>query len=253
MASPQQERLAEPATPGWRSLGRAGGVAALILVAYSLLTMVQLTVLGGPPNTATEAFDLLQHSRIVGLLRLDLPTTLVLPSYYVLFLGLFAALQVLDRARVLLATVLAFVGVTLVLATPTALSMMSLSDRYAAANIEQARNQLLAAGEALLASDMWHGTGAIVGGMLTQIGAVLICMVMLRSPVFGRKIAWLGIVMHGFDLVHIAFAPFVPVAGVALMVVAGPLYPIWLFLVGRRLLRLATLHEPASSVHSSDW
>ena len=232
---------------------RAGGVAALILVAYSLLTMVQLAVLGGPPKTAAEAFDLLQHSRIVGLLRMDLPTTVVLPLYYVLFLGLFAALQELDRSRVVLATLLTFVGVTLVLATPTALSMMSLSDKYAAANTEQARNQLLAAGEALLASDMWHGTGAIVGGILAQVGAVLICVVMLRSMIFGRRIAWLGIVMHGFDLAHIVFAPFVPMAGVALMVVAGPLYPIWLFLVGRRLLHLANLHMAASSVHSSDW
>ncbi len=239
MASAQQELLIQPATPRWTSFCRAGGVAALILVAYSLLTMVQLAVLGGPPKTAAEAFDLLQHSKFVGLLRLDLPTILVLPFYYALFLGLFAALQELDRTRVIVATLLAFVGVTLVLATPTALAMMSLSDRYAAANTEQARNQLLAVGEALLASDIWHGTGAIVGGMLTQIGAVLICVVMLRSPIFGRKLAWLGIVMHGLDLAHIVLAPFVSVAGVALMVLAGPLYPIWLFLVGRRLLRVS--------------
>jgi hypothetical protein len=76
-----------------------GGIAALILIVYSLATIVQLLVLGGQPATAAEAFRLLQNSRIVGLLRLDLPTVVVMPLYYFLFLGLFAALRRTDRAN----------------------------------------------------------------------------------------------------------------------------------------------------------
>jgi hypothetical protein len=211
----------------------------MILIVYSLATMVQLVVLGGQPATAAEVFSLLQHHRAVGLLRLDLATIIVLPLYYLLFLGLFAALQQADRARAILATVLAFVGVTLVLATPTALSLIPLSEKYAAATTEATRNQLLAAGEAILASDMWHGTGAIMGGILGQSGAALICVVMLRSAVFGKTTAYLGIVMHRLDLAHIVFGLLLPVVGVVLMTVAGPLYAIWLFLVGRRLFQLA--------------
>jgi hypothetical protein len=52
-----------------------GGIAALILIAYSLATIVQLIVLGGQPATAAEAFRLLEGNRFVGLLRLDLPTS----------------------------------------------------------------------------------------------------------------------------------------------------------------------------------
>lgn len=216
-----------------------GGIAALILIVYSLVTIVQLLVLGGQPATAAEAFRLLQNSRIVGLLRLDLPTVVVMPLYYFLFLGLFAALRRTDPANAILSTALAFVGVTLLLATPTALSMLSLSQKYAAATTETTRTQLLAAGEAILATDIWHGTGAIMGGVLVQSGAVLISVVMLRSSVFGTTTAYLGIVMHGLDLVHIVSGIFSPVFGVVLMAIAGPLYPIWLFLVGRRLLQLA--------------
>ena len=76
-----------------------------------------LVVLGGQPATAAEAFSLLQHHRIVGLLRLDLPTVFILPVYYLLFLGLFAALHQTNHAHAVLATSLVFVGVTLVLAT----------------------------------------------------------------------------------------------------------------------------------------
>jgi hypothetical protein len=68
---------------------------------------------------------------------------------------------------------------------------------------------------------------------------VLISVVMLRGNVFRKTTAYLGIVMHGLDLVHIVSGIFLPVSGVVLMAIAGPLYPIWLFLVGRRLLQLA--------------
>jgi hypothetical protein len=221
------------------SLYRLGGIAALILIVYSLATIVQIMVLGGQPTSAAQAFDLLQHHRVVALLRLDLPTIAVLPLYYLLFLGLCAALWQISRARVILSTVLAFAGLTLVLTTPTALSLIQLSNKCAAAASDAVRAQLLAAGEALMAADLWHGTGAILGGVLLQCGAVLICVVMLRGGVFSKATAWLGIVMHGLDLAHIVCGLLLPVSGVVLMAIAGPLYPIWLFLVGRRLLKLA--------------
>jgi hypothetical protein len=221
-------------------LCRTGGIAALVLIVYSLSTIVQLIVLGGPPATAAEAFRLLQSNRIVGLLRLDLPTIVAMPLYYLVFLGLFAALKRTDRANAILSTSLAFVGVTLLLATPTALSMISLSQKYAAATTEAMRTQFLAAGEAILATDIWHGTGAIMGGILVQSGAVLISVVMLRSSVFSRATAYLGILMHGLDLAHIVFGLFLPGTGIVLLAISGPFYPIWLFLVGRRLLQLTS-------------
>lgn len=227
------------------SLCRLGGLAALLLVVYTLETMVQLMVLGGPPSSAAQAFDLLQHHRVVGLLRLDLPTVLVMPLYYLLFLGLFAALRRSSYANALLSTALAFIGVTLVLATPTALSMAPLSDKFAAATSDAERSQLLAAGEALLASDIWHSAGAIVGGILVQCGAVLISVVMLRGNIFTRLTAWLGIVMHALDLAHIVGGLVLPIIGAVLMAIAGPLYPIWLTLVGLRLLKLAKDARPA--------
>jgi hypothetical protein len=88
--------LAASDLSGWC---RTGGIVAWILVAYSLATIVQIFVLGGQPATAAEAFGLLQNSRILGLWRLDLPTVAAMPLYYLLFLGLYAALRRSDRAR----------------------------------------------------------------------------------------------------------------------------------------------------------
>ncbi len=243
---PQAAPNAQPPSSDWTALCRIGGIAAYILILYSLATMVQMVVLGGPPTSAAQAFALLHQNKALGLLRLDLPTVCAMPLYYLLFLGLFAALRQVHTARATLATALAFVGITLVLATPTALSLVPLSDRYAAAATDALRSQLLSAGEALMAADIWHGTGAILGGVLLQCGAVLICLVMLRGGVFGKATAWLGIVMHSLDLAHIVSGQFVPVLGIVFMAIAGPLYPVWLFLVGRRLMRFAKRRTPAN-------
>lgn len=232
--------------PELRGLCRAGGVAAWLLLAYTLATVIQIAVLGGPPATASEALGLLRDDRFTGLLRLDLPTVLALPLYYLLFLGFHASLKREDPASTITATVLAFAGVTLVLSAPTALSMLPLGDRYAAATSEEARGQLLAAGEALLAADMWHSAGAFVGAVLLQAGALLVSVVMLRTRAFGRTTAWVGILTHGLDLVHVLLAPFAPRAGLLFMALAGPLYLLWFPLVGRRLTQLGSSPSRAS-------
>ena len=228
-----------PAAPDWGWVWRLGGIAAFILMIYCITLMVQILTLGGPPASAGEAFGLLRENRIVGLLRLDLPTVFAMPVYYVLFLALYTALKSDDRPIAALGTLLAFAGLTLFLAAPSALSMASLSDKYTAASSEAARAQFLAAGEAVMATDLWHGTSAMIGGVLMQVGAVLICVVMLRGRVFGRVTAWIGIAMYGLDLAHILAMAWLPVAAVVFMAIAGPLYPVWFFLVGRRLAQLA--------------
>ena len=230
----------------WSLLCRAGGIAAFIFLVYCLATMVQLTVLGGPPPTVAEAFRALQQNKVVGLLRLDFPTVLALPLYYLLFLGCFAALKDTECTHAAIGTVLVFLGVTLVLAMPTALPLMALSDKYAAASSDAMKTQLLAAGEAVLATDIWHGTGAYMGGILVQTGAVWISVVMLRG-VFSKATAYVGIITHGLDWVHIVIVPFLPKVSSVFMIMAGLGYPVWLFLLGRRLLQVAKEDHSATS------
>jgi len=245
----QAQTFSTSSTFNWRLLCRAGGIAAFIFLFYCLATMVQMALLGGPPTTAADAFQVLQQSKFVGLLRLDFPTVLVLPLYYPLFFSFFAALRDTDRTHAAIATLLVFLGVTLVLAAPTALPLMALSDKYAAATSDAMRAHFLAAGEAVLATDIWHATGPYMGGILVQTGAVWISVVMFRG-VFGKATAYVGIITHGLDLVHIIFVPFLPRMSAAFMIIAGLGYPVWLFLVGRRLLQLGKGEHPARLISS---
>jgi hypothetical protein len=128
---------------------------------------------------------------------------------------------------------LAFAGITLFLGTPSAFSLVPLSDKYATATMASQKAQYLATGEALMASDMWHSGGAIIGGFLMLIA------VMLKSENFSRATAIVGILTYGFDLVHKSVSIFAPQVGILFMMVAGPLYLVWFPLLGRDLFRLA--------------
>ena len=222
----------------WIGLCKLCGAASLILLGYSLATMAILVLIGGQPASAQEGFALLQENRLTGLLRLDLLTVLVMPLYYVLFLGLYLALKKTHERYALLATVLGVAGVTMFLSTPSVFSWAALSDKFAAAGTDAQRAQLLAAGEAILASDMWHGTGAVMSGLLVQTATLLMSVMMLRNGAFSKMTAWVGIGMHGLDLLHVLVGFFAPAMGVMLMWVAGPLYLVWFPLLARDFFRL---------------
>jgi hypothetical protein len=192
----------------WKILYKIGGVAALIF------------------------------NRIVGLLRLDALTLLNVPLYYPIFLSIYAALRKNQVGYVTLGTVLALAGLTLFLATPSAFPLVPLSEKYAVATTTAQKEQLLAAGEALLASDMWHSTGAMTGGILMLIAALILSAVMLKSDNFSKGTAYVGILTHGFDLAHSLVSFFAPQVGVILMAIAGPLYLVWFPLLARDFFRL---------------
>ena len=220
-----------------------GGTACFILLVYSLATLLIMSLIGGPPETADQAFSILQENKLAGLLRLDILTVFVMPLYYLLFYSLFMALKNTDQAISTVSMILTFAGVTLFLATPSVFSYLYLSDQYALATSDFQKNQLLAAGESIVASDMWHGTGAKIGGILLQTGALLISILMLRSNVFNRSTAFTGIATHGLDLAHILIGFFAPALGNIIMFIAGPLYLIWFPMVGVRLYKLRRVKD----------
>ena len=229
-------------TNQFKGLFKLCGWIALIQVVYSLVTMVILVLLGTPPTTAAETFNMLQENKFIALLRMDLLTALVyMPLFYLLLLGLFVALKETHLVPTAIAVLLGCAGVTLFLATPSVFSWLALSDKFAAATDEAQRNLLLAAGEAILVSDMWHGTGAIIGGVLIQVATTLISIIMLSSKAFGKSTAYVGIFAHGLDLTRLLIGFFLPADGFILIAIAGPLYLVWFPLLARDFFRLGRI------------
>jgi hypothetical protein len=223
----------------WKPIYKLGSVAAWIFVVYSLVTMIILFGVGGRPETALETFELLQENKLIGLLRLDALTLITVPLYFPIYLSIAAGLRKKQLGLVSLGGLLAFAGLTLFLATPSAFSVVPLSEKYAAATTPALKEQFLAAGEALLAADMFNNSGSMIGGILMLIATLIFAVLMLKSDRFGRATAYVGIITHGLDLLHIPVGYFAPQLGLILMMIAGPLYLVWFPLLARDLFRLA--------------
>ena len=212
---------------------------AITMVIYSIVTIIIVGIFGAQPETAAEAFEMLQDNLWVGVLRLDLLTLLIMPFYYVFIIAFYVAMKPAKNIYLLLAALLGICGNTLFLATPSVFSWLELFKAYQASTDALTQSQILSAGEVLLASDMWHGSGAQLGGVLLQTSMVMISVLMLKSPSFGRWTALSGIVVNGVDLLHILVGFFAPTLGTTIFFIAGPLYFVWYPLLARDFSRLA--------------
>jgi len=216
-----------------------GGLASLILTAYCIGTFMIMLWIGPPPEDIKECFTLLNEDKLLGLLRLDILTVFAMPLYYLLFYSMYLTLKDTDIELSTISTILIFVGLTLFLSCASQFSILNLSEKYALAVDGTEKSQLLAAGEALFASDIWHGTSAFIGGLLLQTGGLLFSVTMLKSNVFSRITAYTGIFIFGLDLIHILIIFFHPLISNILMVIAGTFYLLWFLLVGFRLFQLS--------------
>jgi len=222
-----------------RFLFIAGGWTAILFLIYTAVTILILVLIeGGYPATATECFNMLQENRFIALLRLDIVSIVVIPFYYLLFYSLYNALKSGYELIAKIALFCTIVGVTLFLAGVNLASIVIVSDKYQAATSPEVKQQLLAACEGMLASDMWINTGAIIRGILIEIGAVIFSLLMLKTQVFNKTTGRVGLLTHGFDLSSIIIGLFFPPIKEFFTMVAGPLYIVWFVLIGIRLFQL---------------
>ena len=133
--------VAEAATSQWGNLRRLAGWTSLAQLLCLLFAAVAGIAVGMEPATAQEYFAMLQNDRVVGLLRLDFPTLIMICLFSITSFGIYAALRRSDGAYAGLATALVYVGMVLALANHSAFSMIRLSDLYAAATNAAAREQ----------------------------------------------------------------------------------------------------------------
>lgn len=237
---------------GWKSLYRLGGAAALlagILFRRNIAAEIGLFAPVPAPDTVEGWFALLQSNRLLGLVYLNVFDLLNYVLVAVIFVALYVALKETNKSYAAVAAVLGLLGVGVYLASNTAFSMLSLSAQYAAATTEAQRAPLLAAGQALLAvnrfsdAGSYPGTGGYISLLLVALAGMTASLVMLRSAVFNRVTAWVGILANGFDLAYCVGFLFVPLVSSELLAVlfipaAGLFFMVWHILVGWRLYRL---------------
>jgi hypothetical protein len=173
-------------------LYKLGGAAALFGVAIIPVQMI-VFVAWGQPQTALGWFTLFEDNKLGGLLAFELLFVVNAALGIATTLALYIALRRVSESLMAIALALGLLeAVAFIMARP-ALEMLYLSERYAAATTDAQRAMFLAAGEAMWAT--FNGTAFHVGYNIFSIYFLIVSVGMLRSHIFGRVTAFMGIVI----------------------------------------------------------
>jgi len=222
-----------------RPLYRAGAAAALLQLGSLLVMGVVAGTLGPRPETAGAFFEAYAEQGAAVALRGDLVILLLLLLPYLatapaVAAGLWPRAPLTGVAFV----VGSFATVIGAIATESTFALLHLADRWTGAG-EAERALLVAAGEAVVASDLWNSTAGYCGGLLLQGTGVLVSVAMLRGAAFSRVTAVAGLLGNGLDLVQHVLHPVLPEVAGTIQLGMGPFYVVWFPMLARDLLRLA--------------
>ena len=194
------------------------------------------------PQDAQAWFSLLQRSKITGLLLLNFGDVINYLLVGLLFTAIFAALRKTNRVITTLAFALAIAGIIIFITSNQALPMLSLSRQYADANTDAQRSLLLAAGDELLEIDnpgaSPPGMGYLIGLLLVTLSGLIFSLTMLRSGIFNKTTAWMGLLSNGFQLFYFLLLVIAPVWVALPFVLSAPFRITWYVMAALRLLKM---------------
>jgi len=216
-----------------RTMYRAAGVAAILVLAIFPLQMSVFALAWPPPDTAQAYFDLLRDRPLVGLLSLDVLLMADWLALLVVWAGLYVALRGKAPRAMLVILAVALLSTAAYFVSNTAFQMLALSQQHAAAATEAERASLLAAGEAALAR--FEGPWFTASYVLSGLAVLAVSLVMWRAPAFGRLAGGVGVAYGALQLVP----PNLGTVGMALSLASLLPMLAWLVLVARGLLRQA--------------
>ncbi|MFC1619715.1 hypothetical protein ACFL45_07195 [Candidatus Neomarinimicrobiota bacterium] len=228
-----QDTNGKTADSPWKSLYRIGAVAALIVVAM-IPVQSFLFIAYPPPETVLGYFTLFQDNWLLGLLAFDLLYLIDNTLLILLFLALYAALRRTSQSLMAIALTISLVGIATYYSSNPGFEMLSLSSQYAAATTNAQRALFLAAGQGMLAS--YTGTAYDVYYVLNAAALLLIAMVMLRSRIFSKATAYIGLLAGGLMIIPASAG----IIGMAFAFASLLPWAIFSVLIALRLFRLGS-------------
>ncbi len=216
----------------WKGLYRVGGVAALIIILF-IPIQVGVFILWPPPGSVIGWFNLFHENKFLGLLDMDLLLIVDEVLFVFILLALWAALRRTSPSGMAIALLLGMVGVVAYLASATAFEMLSLSNQYITSYNDIDRTSVLAAGKVMMAT--WQGTAFDVGYILGAVSGIIIAFMMLKSGIFSKFTAWMGLITNLMMLIP----PTAGTVGLTLSLLSLIPLEIWLIMVAKRLLQLS--------------
>jgi hypothetical protein len=224
----------------WNDLYNVGGICGILMSVITLLGFVIYFIWPFQPGLKPPAdiFSTIQTNAFTGLMSLDFIMVVVTFITIPFFLALYVSTKQANESYALIALVFGLISCLLVFIMRPIAEMFSLSNQYAAATTEIARNQYLAAGQAL--SALFNGTLWILYFLTYTVEYLITSLLMLRINAFSKITAYLGIFLSIGVLSPLAvIIPNLASIFTILNLVTTSIWTIWLVLVARTLFRLA--------------
>ncbi len=233
MADPKQNGTSHIADPRWQDLYRIGFMASIAFVGAIVFAMLAYFIWPYAAGNAdvTSIYMLLQKDRMAGLFSLELSVPVLLPIMVLQSLALYVALKQTNESYALIALVFGLMGAVLWLTARPLVEMAYLSDQYAIATSDAAKNQYLAAGQAL--NSLFNGTAWMLSQFLFAISRTIEALLMLRSKIFTRITGYVGLVLGIAGLLF-----WVPAIGAIVSLIATFGGVAWYLLMARDLYKV---------------
>lgn len=218
----------------WCDLYRIAGIAAIVSELVILLGFVTYFIFPYAPGTKSteEIFMLLQSNPLGGMISLDLFLFIGNLFSIALFLALYVSLKSVNESYALIALVLGLIGVVLLIPARPLSELYTLSSLYASATTATARSQYLASGDTLLI--LFSGINWFMNTLLGTLSLLISALLMLRSNVYSKATAYVGIVT---SVITLGF--WIPGIGIFLLFLSLPAMMIWYLLLARKFFQMA--------------
>jgi hypothetical protein len=228
-----------------KSLFIIGGIAAITMVIAGVLEIGISFVPGGDiiPESVGGWFELLNENPLLGLRNLGLINICLNGLAILLYISLYAAhAESRVRAYAALVTIISFIGIAVFFSTNRAFAMWYLAGQFAAAGTGGLRQEVLAAGQALLAVGESHTPGTFPAFALVETAGFCMSLIMLRSGVFHKVTAYAGMLGFGVLFAHEIISSFALATDTVTMTVAiagGVSSMVWNILIAGTLFKLS--------------
>lgn len=215
---------------------RISGFAALLQLLVLLGGIVVVIRFGLRPASSLGYFELMKDSKLVGLLVDDFTSIILISLYLFTFSGLFLIVFKNNFSLALIGTLLTFAAVVICIASHSGFSLMYLSDKYWVATDDAIKMQLIAAGDSIIAQNIWNSTAGFFAGVFLQGGGIIMSAAMMGDKNFTKLTIISGILSNGLDLIQHLIHYSLPLVAERILMVAGPIYIIWFIMLAKDLL-----------------
>jgi hypothetical protein len=214
----------------YAGLLRIGAAFSWLTVAAILLSIISFFIW---PPFPEDLIDVIARSHFAGIMSLDALYLVAVLFTLPLILCLYVILQNQNKALALLALISGIISVVLIVLARPIVEMVSLGDKYAHSIDKSEKAAYLAAFKSL--QELFNGTSYYLHIFFGNISFIISSVLMLKSEVFNKASAVLGIVTNS-----IAFGIFVPTIGPFFGFVFLVGFIPWLIIVSIRLLKCST-------------